>query len=66
MLNDASKALHYILSLSKKDIKILNNEVQMSMAIIQELYRLAEKYEKGSHQAEIEKIFGDYISRIER
>lgn len=66
MLKNAEDILHYILSLPKDDSKKLNNEVQLNIAIIQELYRQAELYEKGAHKAEIENIFGQFASRLER
>ena len=65
MLDNAADQLRYILNLPKNYIKILNNEIQLNMAIIQELYRQADRFEKGSHLKEIESTFGQFASRLE-
>ena len=66
MLSDAEEQLNYILKLPKKENKWLNGEIQINMAIIQELYRQADRYEKGTHLKEIEDTFGKFVSLIER
>lgn len=65
MLDNSASQLKYILNLPKSDIKNLNNEIQLNIAIIQELYRLADRYEKGSHKNEIEKTFNSFASKLE-
>jgi len=65
MLDNSASNLKYILNLSSKKIRILSNEIQLNMAIIQELYRLADRYDKGDHLKEIEKIFSLYASKLE-
>lgn len=66
MLNNSAEQLKYILNLPKSDIKILTNDVQLNMAIIQELYKLADKYEKGDHLKEIENTFNSFASKLGR
>ena len=43
----------------------MRNDIQMNMAIVQDLYRMADLYEKGKHKEEIEKTFETFASRLE-
>jgi hypothetical protein len=66
MLNSSAGQLKFILSLSKSQIGKLHNDIQLNMAIIQELYRLANNYEKGTHLKEIENTFNTFASMLGR
>ena len=66
MLGNAESMLKYILDLPKNDMIRLRNEIQLNMAIIQELYKIAESYEKGSHQKEIENTFNTFAAKLDR
>ena len=65
MLENSANQLKYILNLPSRDKKMLNNDIQFNMAIIQELYRLADRYEKGSHLKDIENTFNTFASKLE-
>lgn len=64
MLDNSSDQIRYVLSLPEKDKRLLHNEIQMSMAIIQDLYRMANIYEKGKHKEEIERTFSTFASKL--
>jgi len=64
MMNNSSDQLQFILSLPTKHTRKLTNEIQLNMAILQELYMMANKYEKGVHKDEIEKLFNSYASQL--
>lgn len=66
MLKSSADQMNFILNLSKEQIGRLHNDVQLNMAIIQELYRLANQYEKGSHKKEIEAAFNTFASKLDR
>jgi tetratricopeptide (TPR) repeat protein len=64
MMDNANEQLRFILSLSSDSNRKLYNEIQLNMAILQELYKLANKYEKGKHMDEVEKTFNQYASQL--
>jgi hypothetical protein len=66
MLKSSADQMKYILNLSKEQIGRLHNDIQLNMAIIQELYRLANRYEKGDHKKEIEKAFNAFAPKLDR
>ncbi|NOU18063.1 MAG: DUF2723 domain-containing protein [Bacteroidales bacterium] len=66
MLKSSADQMRFILDLSKEQIGRLHNDIQLNMAIIQELYRLANQYEKGSHKKEIEEAFNTFASKLDR
>ncbi len=66
MLKSSADQMNFILNLSKEQIGRLHNDIQLNMAIIQELYRLANQYEKGSHKKEIEEAFNTFASKLDR
>ena len=66
MLNNSASQLKFILALSNSKMSRLKNDVQLNMAIIQELYRLANNYEKGPHLKEIENTFNTFASKLGR
>jgi len=64
MLNNSASQISYILNLPAKESNKLRNDIQLNMAIIQELYRLANQYEKGSHLQDIENTFNSFASKL--
>lgn len=64
MLDNSVDQMKYILNLPKSDMASLQNDIQLNMAIIQELYRLAKQYENGSHLKEIENAFNTFASKL--
>jgi hypothetical protein len=66
MFNNSVKQLTYVVNLPKRFSSKLNNEVQLNMAIIQELYKYAKQYENGIHTKEIEDTFNSIASKLSR
>lgn len=64
MMNSSDEQLRFILSLPQDSNRKLYNEIQINMAILQDLYRMANKYEKGKHTEEVEKTFNIYASQL--
>ena len=56
-MDQCSNELGYLLSLSDRLSGSVRGEVELSIYILQELYKMANSYEKGEHLAEIEKLF---------
>ena len=66
MLTSSTSQLNFITGLPKKFSGRLKNEIQLNIAIIQELYRFANEYEKGSHLKDIENTFNSIASKLGR
>lgn len=64
LLSNTASQLKYILDLPKRDMMWSYNDVKINMAILQELYKMAETYEKGSHQKEIESMFNIFATKL--
>lgn len=66
LMNQSVEQLNFILINADKDAqKYLYNDLQINMAILQELYRMAEKYEKGDYLKQVSKEFERYISMLQ-
>jgi hypothetical protein len=66
MMNQCIEQLNFILiNVDKEKLPDLYNDIQLNMAILQELYKMADKYEKGSHQQQLYKEFERYISMLQ-
>ena len=56
-MNQCANELGYLLSLPNKFSGSVKGEVELSIYILQELYKMAGNFEKGEHLAEIENLF---------
>ncbi|MGE0077778.1 MAG: DUF2723 domain-containing protein [Bacteroidales bacterium] len=66
LMNQCTEQLNYILiQADKEDQQWLYNELQLNMAILQELYKMADKYEKGNYLKTINSEFERYISMLQ-
>lgn len=66
MFNQSKEYLDFIFyNVGKDKIQGLYNDLELNMAILQELYKLAEKYEKGNHQKQLYTEFEKYISMLQ-
>jgi len=66
MFTQSKEYLDFIFyNVDKAKIQGLYNDLQLNLAILQELYKLAEKYEKGNHQKQLYTEFEKYISMLQ-
>lgn len=66
LMNQSVSQLNYILiHADRKHLQGLYNDIQLNLAILQELYKLADKYEKGAHLQQIYKEFERYMSMLQ-
>lgn len=66
MFNQSKEYLDFIFyNVGRDKIQGLYNDLQLNMAILQELYKLAEKYEQGNHQKQLYTEFEKYISMLQ-
>lgn len=66
LMEQSVEQLNYILtSVNKNDQQELYNDLQLNMAILQELHRMAEKYEKGNHLQKINREFERFLSMLQ-
>ena len=66
LMNQCVEQLNFILLHAKKqDQQWLYGDLQINMAILQELYKMADKYEKGDHLKKVSTEFERFISMLQ-
>lgn len=66
IFNQSVEHLNYIfIHANQQQQQWLYNDLQINMAILQELYKLAEKYEKGEHLRQVGTEFERFISMLQ-
>lgn len=63
MMNQAVEMMNYIVN-ELGTTEALMNDIQINMAILQDLYRMAATYERGEHKNLLEKEFGELVNRL--
>jgi tetratricopeptide (TPR) repeat protein len=63
MMNQAVEMMNYIVN-DLGTTEALMNDIQINMAILQDLYRMAATYERGEHKNLLEKEFGELVNRL--
>lgn len=66
LMSQCTEQLNYIFVNVERDrLPSVYNDLQLNMAILQELYRIADKYEKGKHQQQLYNEFERYMSMLQ-
>ena len=65
-MDQSVKELDFILTqLNARQQQNLFNSVQLDMAILQDLVRMAQSYEKGNHYEELSRTFTRFLSMLQ-
>lgn len=66
LMDQSVKELDFILNrLNDRQQQNLFNSVQLDMAILQDLVRMAQSYEKGNHYEELNRTFNRFLSMLQ-